>query len=168
MKICKYCKEQIHEEASKCPKCQSFQNKFLSPLFLSLIPLLFLSIFLIPLYMSFSNRAKKAKFIDHRDNIEMIVLKQDTLKKEDSKKDDLLNIVMELDNKTEIEWSQAEFEIEFKTANGELLNIEKSGDYRLTLHPNSKSKSAIKIPIRKEFENAEIKVELVNLKHKWY
>jgi len=166
MKICKYCKESIFEEAVKCPKCQTFQSKFLNPKFLSLLPLLLLPFIIIPMYKIGPN--EKINYIDHKEKIKLKLIRQDTLRKEDCNNCDLLNILVELDNQTEVEWEQSQYEVEFRSAEGELLNIEKKGDYQLTLPPNSTARSSIKIPIYKEYLGSEVKVNLVNLRHDRY
>lgn len=164
-KICKACKESIAAEASKCPKCQSFQSKFLNPSIWSLLFLLLVPLFWIPFYLSEQDR--KIKYLNYQDKIQMTVLRKDTLQRESCKDCDLLNILVELDNQTDIAWEVGEFDVEFLTKEGELLNIEKQGVYQLKLHPNSSSKASIKVPIYKEYSNTEVKVKLVNLKKSW-
>jgi len=165
MKVCKYCKESIFEEATKCPKCQAFQNKFFGPNYMGLFLLLLIPLTVAPMF--FPNRHKRAKFIDYKKEVSMDVIKTDTLRKEDCNNCDLLNILVELNNNTDIEWEQGEFEIAFKTKEGELLNIEKQSDFRLKLHPNSSAKAGIKIPIYKEYKNSEVEVKLVSLRQAW-
>jgi len=106
--------------------------------------------------------------IDYKDKIDIKVLNIDTIKRQDNKRFDLLNILVELENKTDIEWEQGAYEIEFETTKGELLNIEKYGDFQLKLHPNSTAKSAIKIPIYEEYRHTAVKVKLINLRHNRY
>jgi len=165
-KICKYCKESIAAEATKCPKCQSFQSKFRSPNFAGLISALIMLFFLIPMFKFLPG--DNHKYIDYKDQIEIKVLKIDTLKQERCKDCNLLNILVELDNKTDIEWENGEYEVEFSTAKGELLNIEKYGDFQLKLHPNSKSKSSIKVPIYQEYRHSEVQLNLIDLRHNRY
>lgn len=165
-KVCNACKEAIHAEATKCPKCQSFQSKFRSSGFLALLPLLIVIPFFLPLLNS--TQREKIKYIDHQEKISMKVLRIDTLKQEASRNYDLLNILVELDNNTDIEWEQGEYEVEFRSSAGELLNIEKSGDFGLRLHPNSSVKSTIKVPLYQEYRQSTTKVNLTNLRHNWY
>ena len=166
MKTCKYCKESISEAATKCPKCQSFQSKYRNPNFVSLFFLLLIPIFLIPSFMN--SPSNKSNYMDYKDEIALTVIRKDTLKQVDCKGCDLLNILVEVDNQTAIEWEQAEYEVEFKTSEGTLLNIEKRSDFQLKLHPNSKAKSSLKIPVYQEYSNSVINVNLVSLREKWY
>jgi len=145
-KICNYCKEPIAAEATKCPKCQSFQSKFRSPSFVSLISALLMLLFLIPMFQLLPSN--DYKYIDYKDKIDIKVLNIDTIKRQDNKRFDLLNILVELENKTDI--------------------IEKYGDFQLKLHPNSTAKSAIKIPIYEEYRHTAVKVKLINLRHNRY
>jgi len=162
MKVCKYCKESILEEAVKCPKCRTFQSKFLNPTFLSLLPVLFL----IPWFYTLDmGPGEKINYIDHQEKIHLKMIRLDTLRKEDCKNCDLLNILVEIENNTEIDWEQGQYEVEFRTAEGELVNIQKYGDYPLKLHPNSTARSSIKVPIYKEYKNAEVQVNLIDLRH---
>ena len=120
-KICNACKEAIHAEATKCPKCQSFQSKYLNPNFVSLLWLLFIPLLLIPIWNS--TYSEKINYMDHKDKISVNILRTDTLQRDDCENCNLLNILVELDNKTDIEWEQGNYEIEFKTIAGELLNL---------------------------------------------
>ena len=165
-KVCKACKEAIHAEATKCPKCQSFQSKFRNSSFWALLPMLFVFPFLM--YFLNSTQRDHPKYIDYQEKISMKVLRIDTLKQEAPKNYDLLNILVELDNNTDIEWEQGEYEVEFRSPEGALLNLEKSGDFSLRLHPNTSAKSAIKVPLYQEYRLSTVKVNLTNLRHHWY
>lgn len=166
MKTCKYCKESISEAATKCPKCQSFQSKYRNPNFVSLLFLLLIPVILIPSFLM--RPSNKSNYMDYKDKITLTVIRKDTLKREECKDCDLLNILVEVDNQTAIEWEQAEYEIEFKTVAGTLLNIEKRSDFQLKLYPNAKAKSALKIPIYQEYSNSVVNVNLVSLRENWY
>ena len=164
-KNCKYCKESISAEAVKCPKCQSFQSKWFHPL-LGLLPLLLVPLFLIPLYKT--GLSEKNDFFDYKEKIKIKVIRKDTLNREDCKDCALLNLLVELDNKTKVEWEKGEYEVEFRTTEGELLTIEKQIDYQLRLRPNDIAVSSVKVPIFKEYSDAEIVVRLLNLRESRY
>jgi len=165
-KICNSCKELIQAEATKCPKCQSFQSKYRNPNFVSVLSLLLIPIFLLPFWWSIQQ--EKINYIDHKEAINLKVLRTDTIKRQGDKQLDLLNILIELENKTSIEWEQGEYEVEFRSTEGELLNIEKYGDFSLKLHPNSSAKSSVKIPLYQEYRHSTVKVNLINLRHNRY
>jgi len=110
----------------------------------------------------------KMKYVDYKDQISLKVIRTDTLKKENCKNCDLLNILVELENKTDVEWDNGEFEVAFRTAEGELVNIEKSLDFQLSLHPNSTATSSIKVPIYKEYSGSKVDIKLVNLRNDVY
>jgi len=164
-KICKYCKESILEDATKCPKCQSFQSIFRSPTFISLLSILFIPFAFFPLYLTY--KWDNIKFIDYESKITLDVLSKDTLKREECKDCDLLNILVELKNDTELEWQHGEFEVQFKASGGKILNIEKIGDYQLILNPKSKAKSSLKVPMYQKYTNSEIEIRLIDLKY-WH
>lgn len=109
----------------------------------------------------------KKNYMDYKEEITLTVIRKDTLKQVDCKGCDLLNILVEVDNQTEIQWEQAEYEVEFKTTEGTLLNIEKRSDFQLKLYPNSKVKSSIKIPVYQEYRNSVVNVNLVSLREPW-
>ncbi len=99
----------------------------------------------------------------------MTVIRMDTIEREDCKNCDILNILIELDNQTAFSWESGEFDVEFKSLNGDLLNIEKQGIFQFKLHPNSKARVSIKVPIYKEYSNSEVHVKLNYLRQQnWY
>ena len=165
-KICKYCKESILIDASKCPKCQSFQNRFLNPMSIVLLLLFMLPVLMYPLYQS--SRKRNIKFVDHQKEIEFNIVRKDTINRSDCQNCDLLNVLLEIENKSEFVWEHGQFNVLFKNSQDEILNVEKQRDFQLILNPRTVIKSSIKVPIYDEYESAIIEVELVDLKHKWY
>ena len=95
-----------------------------------MVAFFFLPRFLMP------NKFNAEKFKNHKENIVVNVISYDTLT---SPLSDKLNILIEVDNKTEFTWKSATFGIEFASSDGELLNIEESINYKLVVHPNEKT-----------------------------
>ena len=111
MKKCRSCKEEIAVDATKCPKCQAFQSKFKNPQMLALIPMLLL----IPWLMFTSKMARRetAKFQDYKTEISIEVINIDTIL---IKEDKRLNILLEIDNKSEKNWDDPTYEIQYLSA----------------------------------------------------
>ena len=164
MKTCNYCKTQIPKEATKCPNCQSFQNKYRNPQFI--YGILFPLIMLIPFY--FFMTYTHADFTDYSDQISMNVVNIDTLQRGDCLRCKQLNILIELDNQTNKEWKTPQYEITFSSKERKLHNIERSGDYLFILPANSTAISSIKVNIYPEYKDALMDVKLVDLRHDYY
>lgn len=161
MKTCNACKEPIAKEATKCPKCQSFQGRFKNNLILlSLLPLL-----VIPFIFLNSNSHERIDFITYKDQIFLKRLSQDTLQNKEFK---TLNILVEIENQSDKKWENALFEVSFLSTSGQLLNIEKKGDYAFVVYPATKTKASLKIPLYKEYENTRVDVKLIDLRHNRY
>lgn len=165
MKNCKYCTESIADDALKCPKCHSSQNKLLNGLALALFPILMIA---FVIYINYSvGPDKYERFTDHQDEIILSVLSIDTIMQNARDQEDQLNIIVKLKNETSEEWSVGNFEVLFKSNDGRLMNIEKTTDYQLTLHPKSSSMSSLKVPFYAKYQNTDIEVNLANLRHSW-
>jgi len=172
MKTCKSCKESISAEASKCPKCQSYQNFWRHPLFwfFAIIPLIFIYLKLLSNQNQEQHNQRMddmhADYADYVDKISLTVLSMDTLQYGKDKEQKSLNIIMELENKTKKKWRQVEYEVQFHSKEGTLVNVERQADYGL-LRPHSSIKSSIKVPIYKEYADSEVSVNLNNIEPAW-
>ena len=164
MKICKYCKEEIAQDASKCPKCQSMQTWYGNPFFLMFVPMLVL--FPLMMYLLSWSRPEKVDFETYRNQVTITQLGQDTvLIKEEQK----INILVEIDNPTDKKWKNPMFEVSYLSASGELLNVEQmGGGYRVVIPPKLKTRTSIKTRLYKEYQNAKIEVKISHLGHDRY
>ena len=164
MKTCKYCKESISTEASKCPKCQSYQSFWRQPLFLAfaMIPL-----WLMLPYLILPSMNDRADFADHADKIILTVLSKDTLHYGKEQETKYLNILVEVENKTEEEWQHADYEIEYYSKEGKLVNVERESGYSFKLRPHSTGKTSIKVPLYQDYPDSEVIVKLDNMEPTW-
>jgi len=163
MKTCKYCKEDIASDASKCPKCQSFQAWYGNYFFMIIFPLIFMLPML--LYLMSFGRYEKADFETYKNEVTIKFLSQDTIMIKEEPK---INILVEIDNPTDKKWKTPNYEIAYLSESKALLNVEQVSDYRLIVPPNAKTKSSIKTRLYKEYQNAKIEVRLINLSHERY
>ena len=161
-KICKSCKENIHIDASRCPNCQSFQSFLRSPNMAGPLMLFFLLPFLW--WSSKTLPTNRVQFEENKELINVRTLSKDTIQGRDRS---LLNILVEVDNKTSQKWTDATFEIAYLSSTGELLNLEKRKDYNFIIAPNTNGKSSLKVPLYPEYVNAQIEVKLIDLRQPW-
>lgn len=163
MKACKNCKEEIAQDASKCPKCQSFQAWYGSPWFGLLFPFLLM----IPLlYFTMSSFSRpKIEFETYKNEVALRQLSQDTVMIKEEPK---INILVEIDNQTEIKWKRPSYEIVYLSESGELLNVEQGSSFGLIVPSKAKVKASIKTRLFDEYQGAKIDVRLVDLSHDRY
>jgi len=164
MKTCKYCKESISADASKCPKCQSYQNFWGHPLFWIVLMITFL--FLPPYFFS-SSFNDRADYAEYADKITLTVLSMDTLHYGKDKEHKSLNIIIELENNSKEEWQQADYEIEYHSKDGKLVNVERQSAFSFKLRPHSTAKTSIKTPIYDDYADSKVTVKLDNMEAVW-
>lgn len=157
MKICNACKESIAIDATKCPKCQSFQKWYKNPGLIALLPILLL----FPMLSLFRSSQNRVEFADFKNEITVKKISQDTVLVKDEK---MLNIIVEVDNQSEQKWENAVYEVRYLSESGALLNIEKKEDYRFVAAKKAKVKSSIKVPVYDEYAGAKLEVELIDLR----
>lgn len=161
MKTCKSCKESIAATATKCPKCQSFQSWYRNPGLIALLPMLLL----LPMLMFLRQQRQSVNFEDFKTAISIKTISQDTVFMKEQR---MLNIIVEVDNQSDIKWENAVYEVRYISKSGTLLNLEKKEDYRFIVAQKSKVKSAIKVPVYEEYSGAKMEVELIDLREDKY
>jgi hypothetical protein len=128
-KPCKSCKEQIDEAATKCPKCQAYQQWYRSPQLLAqaiLIP------FLAFIFWNMIGLTSRATLSDYKDKLIVSVVDENPAA---SGKAQLLTV--RLENRTNKTWKRPKFQIESLDGGGNVLSVEHVNEYNLVVPPHS-------------------------------
>jgi hypothetical protein len=128
-KPCKSCQEQIDQAATKCPKCQAYQQWFRNP---QMLPLFFLLPFFAFLIWNTSRLTNPANLADYKDKLIVSVVDE---KPSANSKAQLLTL--RLENRTNKTWKRPKFQIESLDGNGKVLSVEHLNEYNLVVAPNS-------------------------------
>lgn len=132
LKSCKSCFKEIDGRATKCPYCQAFQQKWRNPQVLAgLISLFFIPMAFLPLY--FSGFLTKPKFDDYRKNV---ILTERAYFHDGA---DKTRFILELDNRTDKKWEDANVQILFKDANGSVIGVTNENVYNFKAPAKTKS-----------------------------
>src|SRR4051812_25135350 len=113
-KLCKCCKEPIDVAATKCPKCQGFQNWYRNP---QMFPLLFVVPFIAFVIWDMSRVTGSAAFADYKDNLTVRVLDENG-----SANPKLVTV--RLENRSDKPWKRPKFQVESLDADGKVLSVE--------------------------------------------
>jgi len=128
-KPCKSCKEEIEAAATKCPKCQAFQNWYRNP---QLFPLLFLIPFFAYLMWNMSRYEKAGTFADYRDKLSVSVVEENPSSNGRSSL-----VTVRLENRTDKTWKSPKIQIESLDADGKVVSVEHVHEYNVVVAPNS-------------------------------
>jgi hypothetical protein len=138
-KPCKSCKEQIDQAATKCPKCQAYQQWYRSP---QVFPLLFLLPFFAFMIWNTLRLTNPASFASYRDKLSVSVVDES---RSANGKAGLLTV--RLENRTNKTWKRPKFQIESLDANGKVLSVEHLDEYNLVVAPNSSALDTLSLRI---------------------
>jgi len=161
-KNCKACKTKIHEEATKCPHCQSFQSSWsnwnvLIPIFL-LLPL---SIFLVNIMSVFD----KADFDDYKEQVTFTRISEKVYQTKGGH--DRIKIIGEIDNQSDKDWRMPEYKITFKNENGEFVHSAFESGIQTRVHAGTKTKTAVNVFVGTMNDSLTFEVELFDMKEEW-
>jgi len=128
-KPCKSCKEQIDQAATKCPKCQAYQQWYRNP---QMAPL----VFLLPLFgfliWNTSRLTNSASFSDYKDKLSVSVVDESPPANGKAR---LLTV--RLENRTDKTWKRPKFQVESLDGNDKVLSVEHAEEYNMVVAPNS-------------------------------
>jgi hypothetical protein len=128
-KPCKSCSEQIDQAATKCPKCQGYQQWYRNP---QMFPLFFVLPFLAFLIWNASRLTNPASLADYKDKFSVSVLDE---KPSASGKAGLVTV--RLENRTNKTWKRPKFQIESLDGDGKVLSVEHVNEFNVVVAPNS-------------------------------
>jgi hypothetical protein len=138
-KPCKSCKEQIDQAATKCPKCQAYQQWYRNP---QMLPLVFLFPFFAFLIWNTSRVINPASLADYKDKLSVSVVDE---KPSATGKAGLLTV--RLENRTNKTWKRPKFQIESLDGNDKILSVEHVNEYNLVVAPNSSALDTLSLRI---------------------
>ena len=138
-KPCKACKEQIDAAATKCPKCQAFQQWYRNPQLVSLV-------FLLPLFaLLFSNGwrvTSGATFADYKDKLAVSVVDENA-----STNPRTSLVTVRLENRSDKTWKRPKFQVESLDADGKVVSVEHLNEYNVVVGPNSSALDTLSLRI---------------------
>jgi hypothetical protein len=138
-KPCKSCKEQIDQAATKCPRCQAYQQWYRNPQMVSLVLLL---PFLAFLFWNTSRLTNPASFANYNDKLSVSVVDE---KPSANGKAGLLTV--RLENRTNKTWKRPKFQIESLDSNNKVLSVEHVNEYDVVVAPNSSALDTLSLRI---------------------
>jgi hypothetical protein len=154
-KPCKCCKEPIDVAATKCPKCQAFQNWYRNPQMFSLVfvlPLLALIIW------NTSRVTSSATFADYKDKLNVSVVEESASA---NPKSSLLTV--RLDNRSDKTWKRPKFQVESLDAEGKVISVEHVNEYNVVVAPNSSALDTLSLRIMPAQTVAKRRVMLTDI-----
>ncbi len=129
MKICKACQKEIHEQAYKCPYCQSFQswkkNSTLWSWIPSVVVILYYPIFMYHMMMPTENYYKDFK----------TAISSQLVNKVES---GTTALIYQIKNDADIKWTNIDYQITGKQSNGKIVSVANRTEY-LIIPPHSNS-----------------------------
>jgi hypothetical protein len=154
-KSCKSCKEQIDTAATKCPKCQAYQNWYRNPQMLSFV---FLVPFLVFILWNTSQVTHPATLADYKDKLSVSVIDE---KPPANGKADLVTV--RLENRSNKTWKRPKFQIESLDGNDKVLSVEHVSEYNLVVAPNSSALDTLSLRIIPAEPVAKRRVRLTDM-----
>jgi hypothetical protein len=154
-KPCKSCKEQIDAAATKCPRCQAFQQWYRNPQF---FPLILLIPFFILLFWNTARSDKTATFADYRDKLRVSVVDENT---SPNGKNSLVTV--RLENRSDKTWKRPKFQIESLDGNDKILSVEHVNEYNVVVAPNSSALDTFSLRITPAVPVAKRRVTLTDI-----
>jgi hypothetical protein len=138
-KPCKSCKEEIDAAATKCPRCQAYQQWYRNPQMVSLVLLL---PFLAFLFWNTSQLTNSATFANYKDKLSVSVVDENPPANGKSR---LLTV--RLENRSNRTWKRPKFQIESLDGNDKVLSVEHVNEYNLVVAPNSSALDTLSLRI---------------------
>jgi hypothetical protein len=154
IKTCKSCRETIHFDAVKCPKCQAFQVWWKNPQYISLlfIPLPLLFFFFIPN----SPFREKPKFENFRSKIS--VTDSQFFFSRDNGNVEITSLV-KIKNDSPHKWEHPTIEVQYFNADGKLIDTQSDKDFSSVLVPGTEQAFRFRTkPAKPETEYASQKI----------
>jgi hypothetical protein len=152
-KPCKCCREQIDAAATKCPKCQGFQNWYRNP---QILPLLFVVPFVMFLLWDMSRLTHSATFADYKDKLNVSVVDENT-----SPNPKLVTV--RLENRSDKTWKRPKFQVESLDAEGKVVSVEHVSEYNVVVAPNSSALDTLSLRITPAQTIAKRRVTLTDI-----
>src|SRR2546423_12907603 len=138
-KPCKSCKEQIDSAATKCPKCQAFQQWYRNP---QLIPFVFLIPFFAFVIWDMSRMRNTVTFADYRDKLSVSVIDENP-----STNPRTSLVTVRLENRSDKTWKRPKLQIESLDADGKIVSVEHVDEYNVVVGPNSSALDTLSLRI---------------------
>lgn len=140
MKPCKACCEEINDEATRCPRCQAFQNWYRNPQNISwvFILIIFGWGYWFQTY-SFSSLLDKKDFFQYRDQFIVKKINED---RSNEKRDALTYKII---NETDIKWDSIKYELIGTDEKGDLILTDSGSEYSWVIKPKGESYLTVKI-----------------------
>jgi len=162
MKTCKSCQTEIHEKASKCPHCQSFQKWWYSllpilPILLVALPLMFAPQFLF-------NFGRDLDFEELEGKVSFEKISEEVIQSERGSGAPKLKILLALKNHTDENLEQPIFEISIKNEEGELIEVKDRISFKTKLPANGTSNVSFVINPFLAGENFSTDIKLTEIK----
>lgn len=162
IKTCKSCRETIHFDATKCPKCQAFQVWWRNP---QITVLFIFPFFLLPLlFLRGSAFKERPKFENFRAQVK-VTESQFFFSKERSITDGGARItsLVKIRNDSPHKWERPTIEIQYFNADGKLIDTQSDYSYQSVLIPGTEQALRLTIsPAKSETEYASQKVFIRN------
>ena len=136
---CKSCKEQIDEAATKCPKCQAYQQWYRNPQLLIQVILIPFFAFLI---WNMTGLTSRATLADYKDKLIVSVVDENPAA---SGKQHLLTV--RLENRSNKTWKRPKFQIESLDGDGKVLSVEHVNEFNLVVAPHSSALDTLSLRI---------------------
>ena len=127
-KLCKACKGEIDQAATKCPRCQAYQYWYSNPRMMNLlwVPLL---AFLV---WNAARIGHYPTFADYKDKLSVSVVDENPAANGRAR---LLTV--RLENRSNKTWKRPNFQIESVDGNDRVLSVEHVNEYNVVVQPNS-------------------------------
>src|SRR6266480_4400133 len=138
-KPCKACKEQIDAAATKCPKCQAFQQWYRNP---QLVSLVFLFPLFVLLFWNASRLTSSATFADYKDKLAVSVVDDNA-----STNPRTSLVTVRLENRSDKTWKRPKFQVESLDADGKVVSVEHLIEYNVVVGPNSSALDTLSLRI---------------------
>jgi hypothetical protein len=159
-KPCKSCKEQIDEAATKCPKCQAYQQCYRNPQYVSLLFLPFVIVFLFWNTSHLRHLTDHPTFSAYQDKLNVSIVREDPDGSSIGKK---RLLTVKLDNRSDKTWKRPKFQVESLDAEGKVLSAEHLSEYNLVVAPNSSVLTTLSLRVVPAEAVANRKVSLTDI-----
>ncbi len=159
MKTCKACQLEIHDKATKCPHCLSFQSAWNTWMVLLPILLIFpLMLFMMNMMTLFGG----ADFKEHKNQVTYQLISKELITNKSGT--NRLKLVGEIDNRSDIDWRHPDFKITVNNEKGEFHNVIYETSYNIKAPAKIKTKTSTFVLGGELPEGYTMDVELINMK----